>query len=91
VGLDSLFATEPNVFVAADLFWYPVEGHPEIRMAPDRMVALGCPKGHRGSYRQWEEGGMAPQVTWEILSPSNTRREMENKRQFYERYGVREY
>lgn len=25
-NLDLLFANEPNVFVAADLFWYPVEG-----------------------------------------------------------------
>jgi hypothetical protein len=25
-NLDLLFANEPNVFVAGDLFWYPVEG-----------------------------------------------------------------
>src|SRR5947209_8564135 len=64
-GLDHLFAEDPNVFVAGDLFWYPVERHPEIVVAPDALVAFGRPKGHRGSYRQWEEGGVAPQVVFE--------------------------
>jgi Uma2 family endonuclease len=91
VGLDSLFASDPNVFVAADLFWYPVEGRPDIRTAPDVMVVFGRPKGHRGSYKQWVEGGIAPQVVFEILSPGNTWREMFDKRKFYERYGVKEY
>jgi Uma2 family endonuclease len=91
VGLDSLYATDPNVFVAADLFWYPVEGRPDIRTAPDVMVAFGRPKGHRGSYKQWEEGGIAPQVVFEIISPGNTWREMYDKRKFYERFGVEEY
>lgn len=91
VGLDSLFASDPDVFVAADLFWYPVEGRPDIKTAPDVMVAFGRPKGHRGSYKQWEEGGIAPQVVFEILSPGNTWREMFDKRKFYERHGVKEY
>ena len=52
-----------NVFIAGDLFWYPVEGHPEIRLAPDVLVAFGRPKGERGSYMQWIEGGIAPQVS----------------------------
>ena len=34
-GLDALFRADPQVFVAGDLLWYPVEGHPEICMAPD--------------------------------------------------------
>lgn len=91
VGLDAMFADAPDVFVAADLFWYPVEERPGIKTAPDVMVAFGRPKGHRGSYRQWEEGGVAPQVTFEIISPGNTVAEMKAKRQFYKRYGVEEY
>jgi len=90
-GLDHLFANDPNVFVAGDLFWYPVEGHPEIRIAPDIMVAFGRPKGHRGSYRQWEEAGIAPQVVFEILSPGNRFGEMCAKFDFYRRHGVEEY
>src|SRR3954470_18853689 len=64
-GLDHLFAADPNVFVAGDLFWYPVEGHPEIVTAPDAMVVFGRPKRHRLSYLQWEEGGIPPQVVFE--------------------------
>src|SRR4030095_3541808 len=71
-GLDALFRADPQVFVAGDLLWYPVEGHPEMCMAPDVMVAFGRPKGDRGSYLQWQEGGIAPQVVFEIRSPGNT-------------------
>jgi len=90
-GLDDVFVDDPNVFVAGDLFWYPVEGHPEIRLAPDALVAFGRPKGHRGSYRQWEEGGVAPQVVFEVLSPGNRFGEMSRKFDFYQRHGAEEY
>lgn len=78
-------------FVAADNFVYPVEGQPEICTAPDVYVALGRPPGHRSSYRVWEEGGVFPQVVIEIISPSNTAREMNAKRRFYQQHGAREY
>ena len=90
-GLDLLFEDDPNVFVAGDLLWYPVEGDNKIRVAPDAMVAFGRPKGHRGSYKQWVEGNVAPQVVFEILSPGNTTNEMIRKWHFYDRYGVEEY
>ena len=90
-GLEATFRGDPNVFVAGDLFWYPVEGDPAVRMAPDVLVAFGRPKGHRGSYLQWLEGNIAPQVVFEILSPGNRPGEMNRKFQFYERYGVDEY
>ncbi|MFM7189304.1 MAG: hypothetical protein ACKOX2_00605, partial [Microcystaceae cyanobacterium] len=48
-NLECLFAKAPQVFVGGDLLWYPVEGHPEIRVAPDVMVVFGRPKGRRGS------------------------------------------
>jgi Uma2 family endonuclease len=90
-GIEAVFAEDPNVFVAADLFWYPVEGKPKIRYAPDVLVAVGRPKGNRGSYKTWEEGGIAPQVVFEILSPGNRPGEMKLKRLFYEEHGVEEY
>ena len=90
-NLEDLYADDPNVFIAGDLLWYPVEGNNKIRSAPDALVAFGRPKGDRGSYKQWEEGGIAPQVVFEVLSPGNTRREMDEKRAFYDRYGVEEY
>ena len=90
-GLETLFATDPNVFVAGDLLWYPTETNNRIRAAPDVMVAFGRPKGYRGSYKQWREGGVAPQVVFEILSPGNRNGEMSQKAIFYDRWGVEEY
>jgi Uma2 family endonuclease len=91
-NLEILFAQDPTVFIAGDLLWYPV---PDRRvtgpLAPDVMVAIGRPKGHRGCYKQWEEGGIAPQVVFEVLSPSNSVKEMADKRAFYDTYGVEEY
>ncbi|GIV20891.1 MAG: hypothetical protein KatS3mg023_2642 [Armatimonadota bacterium] len=90
-NLCALFAEREDVFVAADLFWYPVEGRPDIRTAPDVMVVLGRPKGHRPSYKQWEEDNIPPQVVFEVLSPSNRPLELVEKSRFYEQYGVQEY
>lgn len=90
-SLRALFADREDVFVAADLLWYPVEYHPEIRPAPDVFVVFGRPKGHRRSYKQWEEENVPPQVVFEILSPSNYFRPLLEKFRFYERYGVQEY
>jgi len=90
-NLERMFADNTNVFVAGDLLWYPVEGNNKIRNAPDAMVAFGRPKGHRGSYRTWDENNIAPQVVFEILSPGNRKAEMDNKLKFYEKYGVEEY
>ncbi|MBN8724411.1 MAG: Uma2 family endonuclease [Acidobacteria bacterium] len=88
---ENLEALLPNAFIAADLFWYPVQNRPRIVQAPDVMVAIGRPKGHRGSYKQWEEGNIAPQVVFEILSPSNSGIEILRKLEFYRQYGVGEY
>lgn len=90
-NLEWLFADNPQVFVAGDLLWYPVKGNPKLRQAPDVMVVFGRPKGDRGSYQQWNEGDIAPQVVFEILSPGNTLTEMNKKQVFYDRYGVEEY
>lgn len=90
-NLDSLFAKDANVFVAGDLLWYPVQGDNKIRNAPDVLVAFGRPKGDRGSYKQWQEENIAPQVVFEVLSPGNTQTEMNKKLLFYDRYGVEEY
>lgn len=90
-NLERLFADNANVFVAGDLLWYPVEGNNRLSTAPDAMVIFGRPKGDRGSYQQWREDNIPPQVVFEILSPSNTPREMNRKLLFYSTYGVEEY
>lgn len=90
-NLEWLFANDANVFVAGDLLWYPIEGNNTVCTAPDAMVVFGRPKGDRGSYQQWKEDNLPPQVVFEVLSPGNTRREMDRKLLFYDRYGVEEY
>jgi Uma2 family endonuclease len=86
-----LFRDRPDVFVSGDQLWYPVEGEPEVNAAPDAYVVFGRPKGHRGSYKQWEEGGVPMTVVFEVLSPSNSPVEMADKQTFYEDHGVEEY
>jgi Uma2 family endonuclease len=90
-NLEILYAHDPQVFVAGDLLWYPVQGRPDIRVSPDAMVVLGRPKGDRGSYKQWVEENVTPQVIFEILSPGNTVLGMNRKLLFYQHYGVSEY
>jgi Uma2 family endonuclease len=90
-GLDALFRDVVDVFVAGNLLWYPVEGNNAIRTAPDIFVVFGRLKGDRSSYLQWEEGNIAPQVTFEVLSPGNRAGDLTNKFKFYETYGVEEY
>lgn len=90
-GFDALFRDRPDVFVAGDLLWYPVEGRPDIRTAPDVLVAFGRPKGHRGSYQQWLEEGIPPQVVFEVLSPGNRAADLLRKFQFYQDHAVEEY
>lgn len=90
-NLEAWFADDPNVFIAGDLLWYPIEGDPKTRQAPDVMVVFGRPKRDRGSYQQWKEENIAPQVVFEVRSPDNFQTELDKKLLFYERYGVEEY
>jgi Uma2 family endonuclease len=90
-GIAAQFREDPNVFIGGDLLWYPVEGDNKTRVAPDVLVAFGRPKGHRGSYMQWQEGGIAPQVVFEVMSPGNSWSEMIRKHRFYDQFGVDEY
>lgn len=81
-----------TAFVAGDLLWYPVQVDvpPAPCQAPGAMVILGRPDGDRGSYRQWEEENIPPQVVFEILLPSNSAQEMLKKQAFYGKHGVLE-
>ncbi|WP_009633640.1 Uma2 family endonuclease [Synechocystis sp. PCC 7509] len=90
-NLELIFANQSDVFVAGELLWYPVEGSRTLCQAPDVMVVFGRPKGDRGSYKQWTEANINPQVVFKILSPGNRLGEMAKKFQFYDRYGVEEY
>lgn len=88
---DWYFRDDPLVFVAGDHLIYTVEGEREIRQAPDVYVVFGRPKGHRGSYKVWEEGNLFPQVVFEVWTPNSTVEKMDAKFKFYEKYGAEEY
>ena len=90
-NLAALYHDLPDVFVCGNQNWYPVKGAPEICNAPDVYVVFGRPKGHRSSYRQWEEGGIPMTVVFEVLSPGNSVTEMADKLAFYDEHGVAEY
>ena len=94
-NLRLVFAQRDDVYVSADSYWYPVEGHPEESSAPDIYVVVGRPPGDRSSYLQWLEEGVAPLVTVEVLSPANYttegRRRLADKLERAERFGVQEY
>lgn len=90
-NLEIIFVDNPKVFIAGNLLWYPLKSTLVAPVAPDVMVVFGRPKGRRGSYRQWREENIAPQVVFEILSPNNTKAEMTRKLEFYNSYSVEEY
>jgi Uma2 family endonuclease len=96
-NLELLLRDRADVFIAADLAWYPVQVQtpPAPCQAPDVMVVFGRSRGARRSYLQWKEANVGPQVLFEILSASNKTRKgieaMDYKFQFYEQYGVEEY
>jgi Uma2 family endonuclease len=90
-GLSIQYADVDDVFVASNLIWYPVEGRPKTRTAPDIMVAFGRPKGYRASYLQWQEEDVSPHVVFEIRSPRNRPPQLQRPFEFYQRYGVEEY
>jgi Uma2 family endonuclease len=85
------YRDDANVFVAGDHLIYPVEGANKVRHAPDVYVAYGRPKGDRGSYKVWDEGGVFPQVIFEVWSPNNRYSDMQDKFAFYEKHGAEEY
>jgi Uma2 family endonuclease len=89
-NLEILFRHQ-DVFIAADLFWYPQDSPMRMRTAPDVMVAFGRPKGDRQSYKQWREDNIPPTVVFEFLSHLNRDVEMARKLLFYQRHGVKEY
>ncbi len=55
------------------------------------MVMFGRPEGDRPSYKQWEEGGIPPQVVFGVFSPNNRLSEQVEKLLFRQRFGVEEY
>ena len=79
-----------QVYVAANLFLYYVEGDPRKVVAPDIFVVLGVSPGDRRIFKLWEEG-KSPDVVFEITSKSTRIDDIGNKKGLYEALGVSEY
>ena len=79
-----------DVFYAVDLLVYYSQPDPEDKVAPDALVALGLPAGHRDSYKVWVEGKV-PDFVLEVASPSTAAKDRKEKKALYRRLGVGEY
>ncbi len=90
-NLAILFYDRDDLLVGCNHFWYPVEGDPKIRAAPNVYVVFGRPKGERGSYKQWEEGGVPITVAFEVVFPGASGLDWLKRMALYEEYGVEEY
>lgn len=79
--------------VGVDLTMPYVKGSPGKVLAPDLFVALAAEarevREGRNSYKLWEEP--MPDFVFEDLSPGNWRRDAVDKRELYQRFGIREY
>ena len=89
-GLEWVYRDRPDVFVAGDLFWYPVQGRPEICQAPDALVAFGRPKGDEAHTSSGTKAGIAPRSFSRSSHPTTGSRDGAKAR-VLRRYGVEEY
>ena len=88
--LEEFFRDRPDVFLAADMFWYWKEGRTKTT-APDVMAVPGVGNHTRRSFFTWRENGAVPAVVFEMASESTWRNDLGAKRRLYERRGVKEY
>ena len=90
-ALRILFGTRPDIYVAADMFFYYEKGNPRAVKAPDVMLVKGVRGNHeRNSFKTWVEAAI-PAVIFEITSPSTWSEDPNTKKMLYRRLGVREY
>lgn len=79
-----------NLYVAADMLFYYVEGDPTEFVVPDVFVVKGIQKHDRRVYKLWDEKEI-PCVIFEITSRSTGRIDLAEKKGLYEFLGVKEY
>ena len=89
-ALRFLFRNLADIYVAADMLFYYVEGKPTIYKVPDVFVVKGVGKHKRRVWKIWEEK-ISPTVIFEITSLSTGRVDTDEKKLLYARLGVQEY
>jgi Uma2 family endonuclease len=90
-ALDDCFELRPDVYIAADTFWYWDEGNPKACAVPDLMVVPGVGRKDRYSFLSWRENGAVPTVIFEIATRGTWRENLNEKQRIYEKLGVAEY
>jgi len=89
--LQERFSDREDIFIGANNFVYWQKGSKNQKLSPDVYVCLGARNIDRRSYKVWEEGGIAPQVVFEITSKSSQFTDIGTKKAVYEAWGVEEY
>ena len=88
--LRAWLTARPDAYVVGDILFYYEEGNNKRFIVPDVMVVFGTHQGGRTSYKLWEED-RAPAVVIEVASKSTYRRDLEEKKDLYQSFGVAEY
>ena len=78
------FAGQPNVYVSGNNFVFWEEGQSKSRVSPDTYVVFGAEMRLRDSYFAWQEGGLLPDVVFEVTSRATQREDVEIKLPLYE-------
>jgi Uma2 family endonuclease len=84
--LETWFASDPQVYVAGNMFLHYERGKGNRHVSPDVFVVRGVPKEttpSRHSYRVWEEG-RAPDFVIEVTSKSTAEADLTGKRAIYQ-------
>src|SRR5487761_1646826 len=89
--LEALYAGEPRVYVAGNMFLYYVPGDRLKHVSPDLFVVRGGPKDKpRRKYLLWEEG-KGPDLVVELTSESTRDEDLDKKWLYRDILGVSEY
>ncbi len=87
----TVFRDRPDVYVAADMFFYYEQGNPKAVKAPDVMVIKGVAHSdERRTFKLWVER-VAPAVIFEVTSKKTKLDDIVVKRDLYASLGVAEY
>ena len=89
-GLTRRYASDPEVYVGGNMFFYEVQGDPGSSFSPDVFVAKGVPNELRRVYKIWEEGEV-PCFIVEVTSAKTRNEDTGSKKNRYERLGCEEY
>ena len=90
-GIAAQYADDRDIFVGANLLWYPVEGKPRIRGARMSWSPSAGPRESAGRTSSGSRAGSPPTSSSRSSRRATAPPEMKRKFEFYDRHGVEEY